>query len=106
MSDISAADFKRMQQERDAAIKELTLVKSQLQVERAAHAQERQTLKELMNKAGYKEKSTYEYKDDECRPVTLGSVCDLCQWDNRPSSPTFQMRIGREKEGRQPHAIA
>lgn len=42
---------------------------------------------------------TYEYKDDECRPVPPGGVCEKCGWNR-----DLQMKPG--DKAREPHPVA
>lgn len=61
-------------------------------------------LKEMQSKFGVKEHKAYEYKEDECRPLVSGQVCDKCGYDNNPESPRYQMRPGDKV--REPHPLA
>lgn len=85
-------DDRRIKAERDAALSELEALRKKFQDLEKAHAQLQTAYNEVVNKTGYKESKPYEYKEDECRPLSVGEVCDKCGYDYRPDSERFMMR--------------
>ena len=92
MPDINAADFKKMQQERDAAVKEAAELRDKNRHLEESLAALNRTLAEVKTATNYKEVKPYEYKEGECHPITLGQVCENCGYDYRAESPRFMMR--------------
>lgn len=104
MADINPAALKRTQNERDEAqrqYKELMAKYEQLEM---AHAQLMVSHNELVSKnPGWKFKQDYEYGQDECRPLRLGSICEKCGYVYVLGHPRFMMRP--HDKAREPHAI-
>lgn len=91
-------DIKQVLAERNSLRKENEELRTQLKKVEENLAASQTNLHELMSKTGHKIKTPYEYAENECRPVGLGSVCDKCGWQRNT-----QTRPGETK--RSAHAI-
>ena len=101
MPDVSGADLQRLQSKLNATEVERDMWKDKYHKERQAHVTAETSLRELQHLTGAKEKKVYEYKDDECRPLSLGQVCEKCGYDYRSDSLRFMMRP--TDKAREPH---
>lgn len=104
MADINPAVLKRTQNERDEAYRQYKELMAKYEKLELAHAQLMVSHNELVSKnPGWKLKKDYEYGQDECRPLTLGSICEKCGYVYILGHPRFMMRPN--DKAREPHAI-
>ena len=94
---MTAKTEKQLEDALETKEKELKALQKKFDDLEAKHAQLETSHREVVNKTGYKAPKVHEYKEGECRPVSVNEVCGTCGYDNRPEvdgmrNPRFQMR--------------